>query len=238
MLPWNVEDLVLDEERFSGVVRLFPLPDFVLYPHVMQPLHIFESRYRELLNDALDSDGLIATAVLAPSSAADGHGRPAVHAAACLGKVVAHHRLEDGRYNVMLLGARRIRIVEELPSTQSFRWATAELLHDVYPSSGDATREELQARLSRCFRESLPAELLPDDSTCQLLAAELPLGVLTDLAAFASPLDAELKLRLLKEIDVDRRAHMLIGALGDDDAVDRPSPPPDLSTFPVRFSEN
>ena len=64
MLPWNVEDLTFDATRFRGKVRLFPLPDLVMFPHVMQPLHVFESRYRELLNAALDSDGLIAMSVL------------------------------------------------------------------------------------------------------------------------------------------------------------------------------
>ncbi len=48
-----------------GRARLFPLPDLVMFPHVMQPLHIFEPRYREMLNEALDSDGLIAMSILA-----------------------------------------------------------------------------------------------------------------------------------------------------------------------------
>ena len=76
-LPWNAEDLTMDEERFKGTARLFPLPDLVMFPHVMQPLHIFEPRYVDLLNSALDSDGLIAMSMLAPGWESDYEGRPA-----------------------------------------------------------------------------------------------------------------------------------------------------------------
>ena len=51
MKPWNAAELEFDSTTFSGVVRLFPLPNLVLYPHVMQPLHIFEDRYREMLEE-------------------------------------------------------------------------------------------------------------------------------------------------------------------------------------------
>ena len=113
MLPWNVEDLTFDATRFSGVVRLFPLGELVLFPHVMQPLHIFEQRYRDMLNDALDGDGLIAMSLPAPGEVKDKQGRPALLPQICVGKVVSHHRLDDGRYNVMLLGVHRARIVRD-----------------------------------------------------------------------------------------------------------------------------
>ena len=121
MLPWNAEDLTFDETRFTGAVRLFPLPDLVMFPHVVQPLHIFEPRYRDMLNDALDGDGLIAMSILAPGWETDYDGRPALLPHVCVGKVVTHQRLDDGRYNLMLLGMRRGRIVAELPATRSFR---------------------------------------------------------------------------------------------------------------------
>ena len=66
MNPWDTPELQFDASTFSGVARLFPLPNLVLYPHVMQPLHIFEERYREMLEDAIADDGLIAMALLEP----------------------------------------------------------------------------------------------------------------------------------------------------------------------------
>src|SRR4030066_12107 len=60
------DDLQFSFEQFSGKARLFPLPNLVLFPHVMQPLHIFEPRYRDMFEDALAGDRLVATVLLAP----------------------------------------------------------------------------------------------------------------------------------------------------------------------------
>ena len=78
MNPWNAADLYFDADTFSGVARLFPLPNLVLYPHVMQPLHIFEDRYREMLEDALAGDRLIAMALLEPGWETDYESRPPI----------------------------------------------------------------------------------------------------------------------------------------------------------------
>src|SRR6185436_15395049 len=112
MKPFEATELSFNTSAFSGVVRLFPLPNLVLYPHVMQPLHIFESRYREMLEDALAGDKLITMAVLEPGWETDYDSRPPISTHACLGKVVAHHRLPDGRYNVLLMGLHRVEIVK------------------------------------------------------------------------------------------------------------------------------
>lgn len=238
MLPWNAEDLTFDETRFKGRTRLFPLPDLVMFPHVMQPLHIFEPRYREMLNDALDSDGLIAMSVLAPGWEADYEGRPKLLPSLCIGKIVTHQRLGDGRYNVMLLGMRRARLLHEVESGRSFRLAEVELLEEVYPTEGEADRAEMQSVLCRAFQKSLPIPdgAKPTGPVQELLASELPLGVLTDLAGFALPLDGGLKCRLLDECNVDRRARMLLDALG------RPWQgiplTPAAVGYPPRFSSN
>jgi Lon protease-like protein len=141
MKPWDATELDFDAATFSGVVRLFPLPNLVLYPHVMQPLHIFEERYREMLEDALAGDQLIAMAVLEPGWEADYDSRPPVEQYACLGKVVAHHKLPDGRYNVLLLGVQRVRIVKELQPLRSFRQASVELIEDSYDFETSAERK-------------------------------------------------------------------------------------------------
>jgi Lon protease-like protein len=239
MLPWDAEELVFDETRFSGVARLFPLPDLVMFPHVMQPLHIFEPRYREMLNDALDGDGLIAMSVLAHGWEADYDGRPAILPHVCLGKVVTHQRLPDGRYNIMLLGSRRAKVISELPAIRTFREAEVELLDDVYPAEGEDCRAELQRELCRRFEKALPLpEAIKSNAPVkQLLASDLPLGVLTDLASFALPLSPSLKRRLLAECDVDRRARLLLKALvGSITKAARAASP--IADFPPKFSWN
>lgn len=242
MLPWNAADLTFDETRFSGAARLFPLPDLVMFPHVMQPLHIFEPRYREMLNEALDHDGLIAMSTLAPGWEADYDGQPPLLPQVCLGKVVTHQRLDDGRYNIMLLGMRRARIIHEPAAEQSFRRAEVELLDDVYGDMCESRRAAVQMALVRAFHRALP--MPTTDEAQELLAGEIPLGGLTDLVSFALPLPVTLKRELLAECDVDRRAAMLLDALG----VETPSAVELLPAapkrekpgkrFPPRFSAN
>lgn len=240
MLPWDVEELVFDETRFSGVARLFPLPDLVMFPHVMQPLHIFEPRYRALLNDALDGDGLIAMSLLAPDWEADYERRPALLPHVCLGKVVTHQRLPDGRYNIMLLGSKRARIVQEAPAKGPYRTAEVEIVEEHYSAQGDADRSDLHAELTRRFQQALPLpnELKQAGPVHDLLASELPLAVLTDLVSFALPLDARLKCELLDEGDVDRRARMLLRALGSSLPQASRSTAANRGGYPLGFSSN
>lgn len=238
MLPWTAEELTFDATRFSGVARLFPLPDLVMYPHVMQPLHIFEPRYREMLNDALDSDGIIAMSILAPGWEANYEGRPRLMPQVCLGKVVTHQRLDNGHYNIMLLGMRRARMVREVPNQRQFRQAEVELLDETYPDAGEGERAEIQSELCRRFQQALPlpAGAKPQGPVQELLASELPLAVLTDLASFALPLEPGLKCRLLAECNVDRRAQWLLEALGTPWKGSAAAPA--NSGFPPRFSTN
>jgi len=215
------------------------LPDLVMFPHVMQPLHIFEPRYREMLNDALDADGLIAMSILAPGWESDYEGRPALLPQICLGKVVTHQRLADGRYNIMLLGSRRARIVSELPAERSFRQAEIELIEDVYPPEGEADRAEIQAELTERFQQALrlPKGVKAQGPVKELLASEAPLGVLADLVSFALPLQHQFKCELLAESDVDCRARLLLHALGSPLKTTASAQAASCG-FPPRFSRN
>ncbi|MCA9231401.1 MAG: LON peptidase substrate-binding domain-containing protein [Planctomycetales bacterium] len=238
MLPWNTEDLLFDETRFNGTVRLFPLPDLVMFPNVMQPLHIYEPRYREMLNEALDSDGLIAMSVLAPGWEADYEGRPPLLPHACLGKIITHERTDNGEYNLLLLGVRRVLIDEELPPEQSFRKANVTLLDDCFETEADEHRAGLQIALTRRFQENLPDCQSANPPILELLSAEIPLSVLTDLVSFALPLEYQLKCELLGETDIDRRAWMLLDALEEKRAVNPKRTPKSLAGYLPPFSVN
>src|SRR3954447_10843753 len=91
-------------EHFSGLARLFPLPNLVLFPHVVQPMHIFEPRYRQMTAESLAGDRLIAVVLLQPGWEEHYDDRPALHAVGCLGRIVAEERQADGRYNLLLRG--------------------------------------------------------------------------------------------------------------------------------------
>src|SRR5436305_11828488 len=101
---------------FGGTARLFPLPNLVLFPSVIQPLHIFEPRYRALMADALEDDRLMALALLKAGWEEDYHKAPPIYPVVCLGRIFQEERLADGRYNLLLHGLCRARILEELPT--------------------------------------------------------------------------------------------------------------------------
>jgi uncharacterized protein len=211
MNPWNT-DICFDADAFSGIARLFPLPNLVMYPHVMQPLHVFEGRYREMLEDALASDRLIAMALLEPGWESEYESRPPIAPYACLGKIVTHHRLADGRYNLLLMGVGRIRILDELSPPRSFREAKVELLRECSGGPADVL-DELRGDLLTAFKHLLPCSCQVPEQLTEMLSKHLPLGMLTDLAAYTLPLELPVKRELLAECRVQARTRILLKQL-------------------------
>ena len=231
------EDLRFSFESFSGTVRLFPLPNLVLFPHVMQPLHIFEPRYRTLLEDALQSDGLIAMATLAPGWEADYEGRPPLYPTACLGRIATHRQLDDGTYNALILGLRRVRLLGELEPARTFREARVEVCEDYCPPEQAAGRAAIQHKLHEALLRILP--MLPDaqEQLDHLLGTNLSLGMLTDVIGFMLDIDIHQKEALLAEVDVVRRAESLLAHLSTL-AEDYEPHGSCLMAFPPPFSAN
>jgi len=199
-------------QNFTGTARLFPLPNLVLFPHVMQPLHIFEPRYRDLLAESLAADRLIAMGRLAPGWEKDYEGRPEVCPIACLGQITTHHRLKNGSFNLLLLGVHRIRLIEELPPHKSFREVRVELCEDYYPND-ECVRQRLQQDLRAALLESLPRLPQAQEQIDQLLAGDLPLGVLTDIVTYMLGISLDEKQQLLSEFNVHRRCERLLAHL-------------------------
>src|SRR5438876_12061931 len=113
----------------SDLLPLFPLPNVVLFPNVFLPLHIFEPRYREMVADAVASDRMIGMVLLRPGWDRDYEGRPPIYPIGCSGVMTHVERLGDGRYNIVLRGLERFRIVEE-NHERSYRRASIEPLHE------------------------------------------------------------------------------------------------------------
>src|SRR5579871_6732685 len=125
--------------HFSGRAPLFPLPNVVLFPHATLPLHIFEPRYRRMTADALEGEQLIAMGLLKDSSSGLLE-LPPIHPVVGLGEIVAHERLDDGRYMLILRGIARARVVEEIASDLPYRVGKLELCEDVISSPVDFDR--------------------------------------------------------------------------------------------------
>ncbi len=216
----------LDLRGFTGEARLFPLPRVVLFPHVVLPLHIFEPRYRQMTEDALASDKLITIVQIRPRSLAGGWTEPApLEDVGCLGRIIQHERLADGRFNMLLLGRKRVRIQRETPCDRLYRTAEVDILEDVAPSSSE---ESKRADLIELFRDVIESKQAMDLDLSALLAASTPLGVLTDLIAHAISFSPELKQRLLDEPSVDSRfttIRDLLRLIVDENPPSRPFPP-------------
>ncbi len=213
---------------FDGTARLFPLPRLVFFPHVVQGLHIFEPRYRELMADTLADNMLMALALLQEGWEHDYDGRPPIESIACLGRVGVHELLPDGRYNLRLHGLRRLRIHSELYSEKPYRIAEAEILEDVAP----AELEELK-RLRTLMADAVLPRFEADGAALRqledLFHSETPLGALADMLAYALPLPLDLKQQLLAEVNVSVRATVLADALMVKTAARDRKFPPDFS---------
>jgi Lon protease-like protein len=223
-------------EGFKGKARLFPLPNLVLFPHAIQPLHIFEPRYRQMTMDALDSDRLIALVLLRPGWESDYEGRPPIHAVACLGRIVTEQRLAGDKYNILLRGVSRLHILGETKDDRLYRSAKVELLTDQsLPEPQLAVH--FRRQLAELAQGWLPAQEPVREQFQQLIDSELPIGTLTDITAFALPLDVDVKQQVLEQLHVEARVRFLLAYLEKH----RPKTPhasPLLHKFPPDFSDN
>jgi Lon protease-like protein len=227
------EPLAFSPDQFSGLARVFPLPNLVMFPHVMQALHVFEPRYRALIEEAIEDDRLVALGVLASGWENDYEGRPALRPTACLCRIATHQRTEQGTYNVLVLGVRRLRLVRELPPKKLFRVVESEIIDDLEPV-GEAQEAAvgLQRELLAAFKRAMPRVPNAHEQLDQLLGSQITLGMLADIVSYTIDLPLDVKLRLLEETDVLRRTRLLLDAIAS-----RPQPGP-ARTFPPDFSVN
>lgn len=123
-------------------VPVFPLPGVVLLPEQRLPLHIFEPRYRALVRDALEGHAHLVVALLTASPDAPA---PEFARTATLGKIIAHQKLPDGRFNILVEGQVRVSL-DELPVSTPYRRARATLLGDPL-TDGAEVRPALRAAL-------------------------------------------------------------------------------------------
>ena len=167
------------------IIPVFPLPNVVLFPNVFLPLHIFEARYREMVTDALEGDRIIGMAMLRPGYERNYEGRPPVFPIGCAGVITHAERLSDGRFNIVLRGLEKFRIVGE-SDEQPYRLASVEGM----PEEPDA-RERDALHLQRQRLEAVMAAAIeragsdpkfppavPDDDLVNALAQYIQLDPL------------------------------------------------------------
>jgi uncharacterized protein len=223
---------------FTGAVRLFPLPNVVLFPHMILPLHIYEPRYCDMLADALATDQLITLALLQPGWEPKYEARPPLFDVVCVGEIVAHETQPNKRHNILLRGMRRAKIVHELPSELAYRQAKVELLEETQSALSDASRGSKQTKILDLFRNFLPESEIWEQQIDQLLSRPIDLSLLTDIVAFTASFPLDVKQQLLIETNCDIRADMLIKLLQQKWQTQLDQASSDGYSFPPPFSEN
>ena len=108
---------------------IFPLP-IILFPGAPQPLHIFEPRYRQLLQDCLAADRRFGIAYVAPDPAPDADPVPAAGEVGCVALIRSNQALPDGRSNILTVGERRFVLRGWISSTHPYRIAEVEEFDD------------------------------------------------------------------------------------------------------------
>jgi Lon protease-like protein len=191
-------------------VPIFPLPNVVLFPRAVLPLHIFEERYKAMTAQALVGDRLVAMALLQPGWEKDYHGKPAIEPVVCVGKILSHERLPDGCYNFLLLGIARAQVVRETRQ-RPFRIAQVEVM--VTQSAPEPDLAEMRHRLLAVFERGAFCTTPIARQFRQMFTDGVSTADVADLIAFNFLDDIQLKQNLLAEMDERTRIARLLLAL-------------------------
>jgi Lon protease-like protein len=127
-------------------IPIFPLPNVVMFANVFLPLHIFEARYRAMVTDAIAGDRIIGMVLLQPGYEPNYEGRPSVYAVGCAGVITHAETLPDGRFNIVLRGIEKFRIVGE-EASRPYRLAHIEPLPELLPANERTPLRQQRQRL-------------------------------------------------------------------------------------------
>jgi Lon protease-like protein len=191
----------------SAVIQIpiFPLPDVVLFPHTLLPLHIFEPRYRQMVRDCLAGDKRIAMALLRPGWESDYYGRPPVYPIAGAGEIIQHEELPDGRFNVLLRGTMRIAITQELPADKPYRVARARPLPDRYLDADPKALTDRVERLKVFYLRIVSEVQKGQGEVAKIFSGVKDPGIIVDRIAGAAIPDAETRQQALEAVEVATR---------------------------------
>ncbi|MBK5260428.1 MAG: LON peptidase substrate-binding domain-containing protein [Thermoanaerobaculia bacterium] len=185
------------------LLPLFPLPNLVFFPKTRLPLHVFEPRYRLMIADALEREKRIGIILLRPGWERDYFGAPEIYRCGTVGTIEQVVPLDDGRYNLLIHGDVRFRVVDEVSSAP---YRTAKVVASP-ESQRNAERSYAQrewlAELSRQYLKFLPDEAaVPEIATASL-------DSLTNALIMSLNLDVEEKQKLLETDDLIARAEQV-----------------------------
>jgi uncharacterized protein len=197
-----------DPEALAAL-PIFPLPNCVLLPGGLLPLHVFEARYRELTRDCLAGHHLMAIPRLRPGYETTYYGRPPVYERCGVGRIICSEELPDGRFALLLRGVARVEIARELPPDRAYRLVEARLLPDHHVDSADAD-EHLRRLVQLCDRL---AEVIDKggQQLRELVRSWDDPGACADAVAAALVMDTDARQELIEACDPMVRLQRTLG---------------------------
>ena len=189
-----------------GALPLFPLPQTVLFPGCLLPLHVFEPRYVTMISEALETHRALAVVLITDS--AHGGDAPQIASVAGAGIIVDHAELPGGRYNILVRGRARVKLTE-LPFVPPFRRAAAEILTT---PAGEVPSGDISALVSTAT--SFASLVKGKDGTFDFrLPRDAPPALIADLCAHHLVLDARERQAILETLEPAARVRRVAEAL-------------------------
>jgi Lon protease-like protein len=203
-------------------LAIFPLHEAALFPNTVVPLHVFEPRYRQLVEHCLEQDRPLAVWQLDPGGPASAFG-PGIRRVATAGRIAVHHAMPDGRYNVVVEGVERVAFLEEVESPALYRTVRTRR-HPLSPVDVRAVQARLEAL------KGIAVQLLPVHPRAARLV-DVTLGRTDDPEEISDVLcsvtfeDGGARQLLLEQSDVNARLDRVIESLSNTLLRDLPETP-------------
>lgn len=207
-------DGTFDPEYYQSkmmIVPVFPLPNVVLFPKTLVPLHIFEERYRLMTREAISGDRRIALALLREGWESEYQGNPPVHEVGCLGRIENYEELDEGKYNIVLAGVQRLRFLREIDHSP-YRLAEVEPLEELLCDDEDSDVIWRRNKLSGLFTRYTELSTGGKYRAVELVP-QLNFEALVNIVASTLNLPPQEKQTLLEIDEVTNRCDLLIPAL-------------------------
>jgi len=194
------------------IVPIFSSPDVVLFPKTPLPLYIFEERYRAMVRDVIAGTGNLVIALSRPPGGESGHeGTSAVYETACLSRIENCEKLENGKYNIVVVGVHRVKIIREV---QKFPYPMVEVKPIADPECGEMTESLMERHDNLCKLFTRFTELATGaDTHAMELMPQLDFESLINIVAMTLNLEVEQKQALLEMNELYQRCDALLPVL-------------------------
>jgi ATP-dependent Lon protease len=187
-------------------IPLFPLPNLVLFPHIVVPLHIFEERYKMMINGCIDSGEVFGLVLLRKGT--DEEKEDTIHRVGVTARIVEVERLDEGRINILVEGEKRFRIFR-FTQQKPFWKGSVDFVEDREPPSAESLYEQVAelyrsvASLSASLSGSQETDLALPDSAIDL----------SFMVSYVLDIESEEKQKLLEMDSTGERLRMLLAHL-------------------------